>query len=135
MTPRMSTRFLRALVLVLFGCGGHDYRPSLRGRFAMEASCEADRVEVYEMGAGGWRARGCGQEADYVCSMDAQGLVGNTFLIGDEVCARQAVRTFDDPDSPSAPTPTRQPGESCRAHPDCVGDAFCDPTRHVCSAR
>lgn len=47
----------------LTGCGG-----GLRARAASEFGCQPEDVTITRLGAGGYRAFGCGQSATYVCT-------------------------------------------------------------------
>jgi hypothetical protein len=70
MTPDTNSRDLAALLLILplFGCAGAA--TSLRPRAAADLDCPERQLGIAHLGAGGYRAMGCGRMATYVCTVD-----------------------------------------------------------------
>ena len=73
---RCILRGVRRLVgLCLIVSAGCSAEVQLRERIEAEWSCVGDRLDVRELGAGAYRARGCGRSAVFVCSPRSWGAV------------------------------------------------------------
>lgn len=77
LTPRRAItedRPMRVASILAFGLvlvsasGCASTSGAVRDRFAAEFECHRDEVRVTDLGSGGYRARGCGQEARYAAS-------------------------------------------------------------------
>lgn len=70
-SSRSSNTTLRALALVAALCLGSGCTRSdlvaVQTRYANEFSCPYESVVVRSLGAGGYRASGCGRQAMYEC--------------------------------------------------------------------
>lgn len=92
-------RFCRLPVVVLIvtligGCGAS----AVGARFSAEFNCPSDSVSVGALGAGAFRARGCGRDVTYVC-------VTNGW--GESLCATDTVRAANAPRPAVAAAPHR----------------------------
>lgn len=68
----VSRPFIIALCAVTSGCV--NPATPVQRRFSIEARCPVEEVRVIPLGAGGYRATGCGQRASYVCVSSRSGM-------------------------------------------------------------
>ena len=112
----MRDLLVLARMVPLLGC--HDTGRALRPRAAADFDCPVDSVGVAGLGAGGYRAMGCGKMATYVCTTGSEG-----YLCVRDGDIEQANGRPLDPAHPeeegSATCPQR--GPLCRDIGQCIG--------------
>ena len=57
-----------AALWLLGGCAGYYMMNAAKDRAVVDLSCERTKIEVADVGAGAYRATGCGGIATYVCT-------------------------------------------------------------------